>query len=395
MFRLGFILLVLALTACGRPASPPQETETPPETIPVKYGVYPRAFIQTGSNPLWFELTGEGPFLVPSPEEAALNPFTPWPLTRHIQGILAWGERLVLAANLEGFLILEPVNSLEPVDSLEPVGSIAGIELYRIDLSPSWEHYSLGAFLFYNHNPAVLLYRDDYFAENSFPPPQNRFWSLTPEGAFSQDPKAFSALPASEGWDLEILRQGPDGFWYFRGLRKGASRQEGYYGRTSDLSLGGEASTPGALQNAALPRPFREAPELLSLALEASSLAGPGQRPIHVAVVTAPEFEGTRYFADQLSHGGDAEEVRELYGYYHAAEDGSPRVLVIAPDGKGYYGEYRDGHPRLDRIALPPLPENFVYTGAALIGQTVLGTWEEQDEWNVGAAGFVLLDLNT
>jgi hypothetical protein len=241
-----------------------------------------------------------------------------------------------------------------------------------------------------------LLYRDDYFAENFFPPPQNRFWSLTPEGAFSQDPKAFSALPASEGWDLEILRQGPDGFWYFRGLRKGGGRQEGHYGRASDLALSGEVSSPGALQNAALPRPFKEAPELLALALEAAVLTGTEKpKPIYVATVTAPEFEGVRYFADQPSRGG-AEEVRELYGYYDAAaEGGSFRALVISPDGKGYYGEYREGRPQLIPVALPALPENFVYTGAGLLGSTFLGTWEEQDGWNVGAAGFVLIDLKT
>jgi len=111
--------------------------------------------------------------------------------------------------------------------------------------------------------------------------------------------------------------------------------------------------------------------------------------------VTAPEFEGVRYFAGQPSHGGDAEETRELYAYYHGPTDsGTPRALVIAPDGKGYYGEYRDGLPWLELIVLPPLPAGFTYTGAGLLGDTVLGTWEEQDAWNVGAAGFVLITLN-
>jgi hypothetical protein len=382
MSRFVFILVSFFLAACGRPAAP--VTEIPPAAPPVdmKYGVYPRAIIQAGPNPLWFELTGEGPLLIPSPEEAALNPFSPWPLIRHVQGILAWEERLVLGVNREGFLVLED----------RPSGE-AGIELYRIDLSPSWGNYSLGAFFFYEQSPAALIYRDDYFIENSFPPPRDRFWTLNSDGAAPLELGAFSAFPSSAGWDLELLRQGPDGLWYFRGLRKGGSQQEGYYGRTTDLSLGGETSGPGALQNAALPRSAGEAPELLGMALRAAAFAELESRgPVYVAAVTAPEFEGIRYFADQSSSAGSMEETRELYAYYHGPmEGGNPRVLVIAPDGKGYYGEYRDGLPRLELIVLPLLPEGFVYTGAGLLGGTILGTWEEQDAWNVGAAGFVLI----
>jgi hypothetical protein len=48
---------------------------------------------------------------------------------------------------------------------------------------------------------------------------------------------------------------------------------------------------------------------------------------------------------------------------------------------------------------LPALPKGFVYTGVAFFARpspaggvfvTALGIWEEQENWNVGAAGFVL-----
>jgi hypothetical protein len=140
----------------------------------------------------------------------------------------------------------------------------------------------------------------------------------------------------------------------------------------------------------------------LALALKAAAFTGQGTprtllseeegpaAAVYVAAVAAPEFEGVRYFADTPSLTAAAEEVRELYGYYHEPVSG-PRALVIAPDGKGYYGAYRDGLPRIELIVLPPLPEGFVYTGAGLLGHTILGTWEEQDAWNVGAAGFLLI----
>jgi hypothetical protein len=342
--------------------------------------VYPRAIIQAGANPLWFELAEEGPLLIPSPEEAALNPFTPWPLTRHVQGVLAWEDRLVLGVNREGFLILEDRPSGE-------TGGKPELELYRIDLKAAWGTYSLGALFFYRRSPAALIYRDDYFIENPAPPPRDRLWGLSLDGTGPLELGAFSAFPSQAGWDLEALRQGPDGFWYFRAMRKEGPGQEGYYGRTTDLALSGEASPAGGLQNAALPRPVREAPELLGMVLEAAALSGGEGRPVYVAEVIAPEFEGSRSFSNRPAQA--VEEVRELCGYFSSAS-GGPRALVIAPDGNGYYGEFRDGRNRLEPVALPPLPEGFVYTGVGLLGGTVLGTWEEQDAWNIGAAGFML-----
>jgi hypothetical protein len=385
------VIAVFLPAACIRAPEPPAKADdTPPaSSVHAKYGVYPRAIIQAGTNPLWFELTEEGPLLIASPEEAALNPFTPWPLTRHVQGILAWEERLVLGINREGFLILE--GRLPSLEGRLPSGEVRdkpGIELYRIDLKAAWGNYTLGALFFYRHSPAALIYRDDYFIENTVPPPRDRFWSLGPDGTGPLEPGAFSAFPPRAGWDLETLRQGPDGFWYFRAMRKGEPGQEGYYGRTADLALNGEASSAGALQNAVLPRPVREAPEPLKAALEAAALSEGGDRSVWAAEVIAPEFEGPRSFSNRPSRA--AGEVRELYGYFTSASE-SPRALVIAADGNGYYGEYQDGRSRLEPAALPPLPEGFVYTGAGLLGYTILGTWEERDAWNIGAAGFVLV----
>jgi hypothetical protein len=45
------------------------------------------------------------------------------------------------------------------------------------------------------------------------------------------------------------------------------------------------------------------------------------------------------------------------------------------------------------RFSLPPLPEDFVYTGIGLAGDTVFASWEEQDGYSIGAAGFMVLLL--
>jgi hypothetical protein len=99
------------------------------------------------------------------------------------------------------------------------------------------------------------------------------------------------------------------------------------------------------------------------------------------------------------------ENVLIYSGYYHSGGSDSTEAiaLLISPSGQGFIGVTAGGTVRLREFALPPLPQDFVYTGVALITQSlpdkspsraVLGTWEEQDGWNVGAAGFVLAGTN-
>jgi hypothetical protein len=97
-------------------------------------------------------------------------------------------------------------------------------------------------------------------------------------------------------------------------------------------------------------------------------------------------------------------------GYYHKGNNGNAIALVISPAGRGLIGiaaedagdNVGDNVPTIRELALPPLPQGFVYTGAVCfvietpansggLSLAVLGTWEEQDGWNVGAAGFVLI----
>jgi hypothetical protein len=40
---------------------------------------------------------------------------------------------------------------------------------------------------------------------------------------------------------------------------------------------------------------------------------------------------------------------------------------------------------------LPPLPENFVYTHVSRLGDLTVAAWEEQEDYNIGAAGFMVV----
>jgi len=44
-----------------------------------------------------------------------------------------------------------------------------------------------------------------------------------------------------------------------------------------------------------------------------------------------------------------------------------------------------------EHFSLPPLPENFVYTYACIAGGSLFACWEEQEEYNIGASGFMLV----
>jgi hypothetical protein len=353
------------------------------------------ALLQGGENPLWFELGEQGPALIPSPEEASLSPFVPWPLARRVAGIISQEDqgqdRVILGVNREGFLAFVPWAD----DSGDETSAAnAGIALYRIDHGAYWKDYSVESLFVYDGIPAALLYRDDFFIDSGLPPPSPRVWGLgpAPEELFIP---AFQGLPPEEGWDIESLREGPDGGWHYRAVRKGGARGGIGYFRAGDLSLLGMPSTAGAMQAASHPRPLDQAPPLLRQVLTAA-LEGTGSPGI--AWVASPEFSSLHYYANPSAMKNVREELQTYPGYYRRS-DKAAVALAVSPAGRGWIGLEQGGALTLREFALPPLPPGFAYTGLACLAQdppdggaplAVLAAWEEQDGWNVGAAGFVL-----
>jgi hypothetical protein len=388
---LPVLVFLLGCPAAREAPLDPAAPEEPERSSPV-YGRRPMALLQDGENPLWFELGEQGPALIPGPEEAPLRPFAPWPLALRVAGVLALEDRIVLGINREGFLTFEPQTEDEP-----------GIALYRIDNSPYWQDYSVASHFVFDSKAAALLYRDDYFIDHRIPPPSLRVWALD-NGAEMQSLsiRAFEDLPPEDGWDLEALRQGPDDRWHYRAVRKSGSLKGVGYFRAGDLAGPGEPSNREALQNAARPRLWDQAPEPLRQVLEAT-LIPEGESIPAVAQVVSPEFESRRNYAasERLeTTQGDM----GLYNGYYLKTSGNVFALVVGPEGRGFIGALQKDALMLRKFALPPLPKGFVYTGAALfhrpsaenpsvpgqVSVTALGIWEEQENWNVGAAGFVL-----
>ncbi|GHT57452.1 hypothetical protein FACS1894109_09600 [Spirochaetia bacterium] len=299
------LLLLFLSVSCAKtstPEAPPPAADAP---VPVSVPANLFAILKTGESPLWFELADEGPRQISGPEEAALSPFTPWPLTRHIRGVLTRGTELAAGVNRDGLLLLRPWDGADD--------GAGGIALYRIADVPFWENYTLGNLFFYGEKTAALLYRDDFFTDPAAPAPSPPVWALKDDlsGFEGLELPALGDIPFADGWEADALRPGGNGLWYYRGIHREGGGQAVRYYRTADLGQAGEEISVGVYRD-------------------------------------------------------------------------SERTEQDAADEEVW----------IQSFPLPPLPDNFVYTGVAFVGDTVFAAWEEQQDWNIGAAGFMVIDMN-
>ncbi|MCL1813994.1 MAG: hypothetical protein FWG29_10820 [Treponema sp.] len=396
-----FILIpVLLIPACQLKNLSPEKTA----------GQAPLYIIKiSGPEPYYFELDPNGPLLIPSPAEASLGPFIPWTHSRHISHFLPvytneTGKEEVLYAAINRGGILELRNQ--------------GIEnaLYYHPGEEIWNDFQVAAFFRYNNKPTAFLTSERFFSVEERPSPPSPLWVLW-EGSLK--PITISAINAdkSAAWISNSVFLGKDEIWY---IKKSLSGQENNYFRTIDLSLSGQGIYVEQFLEAASPLEATSelVPPLLAWALaEAERLAG---KPCNVTVVS-PDFPAKRLFsgftevsdADQNTENGEF--TLELSGYYRQNISGKEALAAILfPNGRGVYCRsngiiIKDSHftlPALHTTANPGIPSgnseentgSFVYTGVALLGNGpdiyLVAGWEEQKDWNVGAAGFLLVEIN-
>jgi hypothetical protein len=287
---LCLIIFILSAESCTRNSG-----EKPVDAIVPAYrlGAWPLAILKTGEQPLWFRLTEEGPVLLESIDDAINTAaFIPWPLALHVRFFLERGEELLLVINRDGFMRFAPYYD-----------NVTGIAMYRFTGGEFWRQYTAGGFVFYDDKPAAVLYLDDRFLDSSHPLPRPRAWTFNMESnwPFPLDIPALRHFPPEEGWDVDTLRSGGDGFIYYRAARRNVSRPEVKMLRTNNLSQPGKDVSLEAFQNSA------------------------------------------------------------------------PREIELS-------------HP-----LLPPLPKGFFYTGIGYAGDSLFASWEEQEDFNIGAAGFVMI----
>lgn len=382
---LAILVFPLAVAACSKvprssgPAEP--SAEAPPAALEEALPWQALAVLKTGDRPIWLEFASGGCRPIDSPAEASLADFAPWPYARHCAGFLLYGSDLVAAVNRDGFLALSPREG--------------GLVLHRAADQGSWDPYTVASVFVYGANPAVLLYRDDFFKTPEAPAPDSQVMVLSRDrpAPLGVSVPAFDVLPRSEGWELNSLRRGPDGNWYFRLAQTGYPRPGTAFYRTGDLSGKGEKVSLGDYRNSSRPEPLSNAPDFIKPLADALPRHFPAIKGSLVLRLLSPDFEGTRLFAVSRF----AEENNFVFsGFFRggalaeagASGPGNDLAFVAAANGEGLCLSGNKIMP----FSLPPLPDGFVYTGAGLVGSVLAASWEEQDESAIGAAGLMVLD---
>jgi hypothetical protein len=190
-----------------------------------------------------------------------------------------------------------------------------------------------------------------------------------------------SSFPEGSFWETELLRRGPDGFWYYRMREKGKAQNETAYFRAMDLEEEGDRISVEEWRDSFRPESLENAPPRLAAILDQAAefgLAG-----ANAVRAISPDFEGPRLF------GSVSASPVVLNGY--CRETPEPFAVAVLAGGRGLcsYGE----EPGVLPFSLPALPEGFVYTGIALLGNVLTAAWEEQQEAGIGAAGFMVMNI--
>jgi len=379
---LPFFLIPIFIVACVRKGCDSvyntETTEDVQEYVSLPWPALAR--LRAGENPIWFEFGQDGPCLIETAATASLAPYVPWPHARYVTAMAIWNSFLVMAVNRDGFLVFGPTGETPETTELL---------LCRSAADDLWDMYTTESFFIWEGKPAVLLYRNDFFGELTAPTPDPRVYTLDssstiPVGAYVP---ALEIFPSGGSWETELLRRGPDGLWYYRMKEKAQGRNTTAYFRTDDLNVEGRKISFGEWMNSDHGEDPKNISQDFAILLERVLELLPGTKGQLKTV--SPDFEGQRVFSfgNSVGNSAIAENTALIYSYCQNAPE--PLVLAILPDGMGFIlaGDEREAIP----FSLPAMPEGFVYTGVAVLGNVLIVPWEEQREAGVGAAGFMVM----
>jgi hypothetical protein len=320
----------------------------------------PFAVFKPGPDPFWFCLGEGGPRLVPSPAHAEAAAWTPWKLARRITGLQPLGSGEIAAAvNGDGFIVFSETEAGNVEFFFYPDAAWRGYSASR-----PWKRPFDGG----GTAPAVLLARDEIFQAVEMPPPLDPLPALGGNGAAAYAGPELTDLV----WDGAA--------WFMRQVDR-AAKAEIYAKQTGGALL---ESNAAEFLAASAPKPLSAAPAALRAVLEKAAQSAGG--PCTFAAVS-PDFETALVYGTGL--GGETAKIFDAQAWFGGGEN--PAALALLPDGRGFY---RADGAAAD-FALPGLPENFVYSGAAVLrGAVLVAAWEEQKEWNTGAAGFMAVAMD-
>ena len=268
--------------------------------------------------------------------------------------------------------------------------------VYRFFDIPRFDPYSISSIFSWKGSTRLLLSRDRFFSTADIPVPDPRVFALTLDGVLfaDEEPLAFAGFPAADGWDMEVAERTKDGRFMLRAIR---SQTGGgiAYAETDSLDSTASTTSAAAFRLAQTPRRATEAePVLRRLLLSASGTLGDGDVLLVGTIVADRDFPESYLVSQDLESEPQTllsrpeTEIRKAW----AAADGDWACLLFS-DGACFVVEGLE--KPLIGARFPALPEGFVYSTIGITRKLAVAAWEEQDEWSVGAAGFVVLDADS
>ena len=79
--------------------------------------------------------------------------------------------------------------------------------------------------------------------------------------------------------------------------------------------------------------------------------------------------------------------------YFRSSDLIEPGIEIYESEWRNSFPPDNTAYPESIETQLPPLPEDFTYTGFAILGNILVASWEEQQLHTTGAAGFMVKRL--
>ncbi|AEJ20227.1 hypothetical protein [Gracilinema caldarium] len=370
--------------------------------------------------PHWYEVTHEGYRSISDPSNSQVVPFAPWTTAPRLIGFVASGSSVIAGVNRDGFLLFDE-SSLGTVSNgtnindktIEQDKSERTLIVYRIADETRFTSCSALAIVLIPRSelgldqgpsmPTMLIARDPYFidittgsiAEASSLVPAEPFVALDLNDCSLKGARPLAFGPI--GTNIEALNRGADGLWYIKTTRFGTSGQAiqevnstslKQYRSFSNFTHESNHIDRGTYQTALNPQPFTDMPTIVQGLMQSFT---DSKRRIHFPILqllqpeqaTHEQFIADPTIKNQAFLVSGENEIITFYGF-----SDETRAVVILPDGRGVIRR-----SKVEPFALPPLAEGFVYTGIVMLPHWIIASWEEQESFAVGAAGFLIVPL--
>lgn len=379
------LCLALFLGSCA-PETLEQSEEL--RNLSTRYGL-PLAKLSFDKGPLWFEFTPEGPSQIASPIKAALTPFEAWPNALRLADFVDIDEFPCGIVNGWGFLSI--IND-----------SNGDIYLMGRNKGQLMGHYSVANSFKIDNTPALVLYRDFFYRDSEQRIPIHRFIALDSKEQ-DAEPAFFTAYPGKDAWEFNSIVHSPKGPWLARVTKQETG--ELAYIKTDNLAEPGEPSSQAAWLGAQEPQTIVEAQgPFKELLIQAGKILNPQQ----LFVIKRYRADRGSFFNWVISAIPSTYDRRLLnFGDIQlkdaTAWTNSASSILLEEDGAFWYVLSSESET-IGSGHLPLLPENYVYTDAALLalpespatgaqgGEKLLliASWEERNSWQVGSAGLYI-----